>query len=335
MGPPVRVVATNFGGGKTVPANGSVAIAFDRVLHPASVNRQAAVVVEVGRRPIGNPSVSYDPVTRILSLSGPNALGTRWLTPGQPYEVLLTNADAPETIGGVRAIDGAPIDSSQPTLLAFFAGPEIEDVRARGFDPETEFCRDVLPIFRQKCSGSTCHGTPNAGSKPAMSLVLTTSIGVANTALRRVSQEADTGPRAGLGASPGRAFGVDMPIIDPGTPAASWLMYKVMMARPGERFGPAAAQRGGVGGGGGATATNKRCDGSPGPAPVVVGAPLARFAPIEEEERSRLSDAMLGLPMPYPDPIGGSENLTHEELERIRAWIGQGANVTECGACLP
>src|SRR5215217_7056332 len=75
QGPPVRVVGTNFANGKTVPANGSVQIAFDRLLHPATVNRQAVVVVEPGGRPVANPIVTYDPVARVVSLSGPDPTG--------------------------------------------------------------------------------------------------------------------------------------------------------------------------------------------------------------------------------------------------------------------
>jgi hypothetical protein len=369
VGPPVHVVATNFGDGKLVPANGSVVLAFDRVLDPATVNRQAAVVVEVGGRPVGNPSVAYDPVTRVLSLSSPNARGTRWLTPGQPYEVLLTDANEKDTIGGVRAVDGAAIDRASPRLLAFFAGPETDDDRARGFDPEIDFCRDVAPMFLAKCSESTCHGSPQAGaaaaSGPAEGLLLDTSIGIAQTALRRAAQESNTGARAGLGSSPGRLFGVDMPIIDPGSPASSWLMYKLMMAAPREPFAPppdsaldasspdatspdaagldaspsaptplpAGGDAGAEAGSTGAAPTSA-CDGSlPRPAPLVLGAPLAPFAPIDEEERSRFSESMLGSPMPYPDPTGRSNALGYEELERVRAWIAQGAKMTEC-ACL-
>lgn len=345
--PAVRVVGTNFGGGAVVPANGSVQVAFDRVLHPASVNRQAAVVIEVGGRAVGNPAVSFDPVTRVLSLSGPNGQGSRWLTPGLPYELVLTDANAKDSIGGVRATDGAAIALDQPRVLAFFAGAEVTDERARGFDPPVEFCRDVLPVFRAKCSGSQCHGAPRPGfgdtsrlvdgqTRPAQGLVLDTSVGVANTALSRVAQESNTGPRAGLGAPAlPRIFGIDMAIVEPANPGSSWLLYKVMMAAPADPFGPVDA---GTAPPSAAPIAQKRCDGSDGPAPVVIGAPLAPWAPITDEERSRFSNSMLGSPMPYPSRPGTddrSQHLTYEELERLRIWIAQGAKVQECGACLP
>jgi hypothetical protein len=322
-GPPVRVVATNFEGGRTIPANGSVQLAFDRVLHPSTVNRQGVIVLEVSGRAVTNPVVTYDPVTRVVSLSAPDPRGSRWLVPGQPYLVFLTHPEDPDSPGGLRALDGATVERTATRRFAFFAGPEEVDERARGFDPRVEFCRDVLPIFRARCGSSNCHGSPDPqrGTRPRMSLVLDTPLGISNTALRRASQESNTGSRAGLGGPPARVFGVDMPIVDPGNPATSWLLYKLMLAapaaddpsRPELTCGEAAAQ------------------------PVVIGTPLARFAPLSADERARFANHVMGSPMPYPEQPGAddrSRNLTFEQLERIRSWISQGAEVTECGGCL-
>lgn len=325
-GPAIRVVGTNFEGGRTVPANGSVQIAFDRVLHPASVNRQGAVVLDPAGRPITNPSVSFDPITRVLSLSSPNELGTRWLTPGQPYVLFLTHPGDPQSIGGLRAVDGAAIDRSGPRQFVFYAGAEEAKLEPRGFEPSVELCRDVLPIFQLRCSGGDCHGAPpsdaSANVRLAQGLALTTPSGLLATALRRASQEANTGPRAGLGAPPARVFGVDMAIVDPGSPQTSWLIYKLMMARPRDPDGD--------------DARSASCSGAPGVAPIDLPPALARTVALSEEERARFSSLMLGLPMPYPREPGAdvrSSNLSVAELARVRAWIAQGAKVTECAAC--
>lgn len=342
MGPPVRVVGTNIGAGGApkgaIPANGALEIAFDRVLDPASVNRQAAVIIRVGGGPIANPAVAYDPVTRVLRLSAANASGAPWLTPGQPYELILTDPNEPNSIGGVKALDGATIDHQGLRRIAFFASDEVAEsaLAARGIDPKVAFCRDVLPIFQAKCAGSDCHGAPAAGApsdrfpdgarRPTAGLVLTTSSGVANTALRKVAEGANTGSRAGLGTTPGRVFGVDLPVIEPGNPAASWLMYKLLLAVPADDID------------GGAVPTAARCDGSAGPAPTEAHLPLAPFAALDPEERARFADSMIGSPMPYPAEPGKQDrasNLTLRELERVRAWIAQGAVVDECGACIP
>lgn len=333
-GPPVHVVGTNFEGGRTVPANGSVQIAFDRVLHPASVNRQGAVVLDPAGRAIANPSVAFDPVTRVLSLSSPTELGTRWLTPGQPYVLFLTHPSDPQSIGGLRAVDGAPIDRRGPRQLVFYAGPEEASLEARGFEPTVDFCRDVLPVFAQRCSGGVCHAPatqdapsprfPDGRILPAESLVLTTPAGILQTAMRRVSQESNTGPRAGLGTPPARVFGVDMPIIDPGSPHTSWLIYKLMMAEPRD--------------GEPSTDARQSCGDAPGPVPLTLAPALARTAALSSEERARFSSLMVGMPMPYPREPGAndrSRNLSHRELARVRAWIAQGAKVTECAACSP
>lgn len=340
-----------------MPANGSVQIAFDRVLDPATVNRQAAVVVEVGGHLVGNPLVAYDPVRRVLSLSNPTPTADAWLTVGRPYELVLTSPNDPDSAGGVQAVDGAALDENQARVLPFFAGPaaNVSDEAARGFEPVVEFCRDVLPVFQGKCAGGACHSAPSATTpserfpdgltQPAEGLVLDTAEGVANTALKRVSQEANRGSRSGRGLSPGRVFGIDMPIIEPGNAGSSWLVYKLIMAVPSDANAGAGAD-----GGSASVLTRRRCDGNPGPAPVSLPLPLAPFVPISDAERTRLSDSMLGSAMPYPLVVATSSsayenssvddpnragNLTSDELSRVRAWIAQGAVVSECGACLP
>ena len=314
------MVATSFEGGKTVPANGSIHVAFDRVLHPASVNRQAALVLEASGRPVGNPIVSYDPVARVLSLASPNEQGARWLTPKQPYLLVLTHPEEENSPGGVRAFDGATLERSQ--RLSFFAGDEIatgaeRSLELRGFDPRVEFCRDVLPVFVNTCAGGTCHGASavvsGAASRPATGLLLETPLGVLNTAVGRVARATNTGnlPAA---APPSRVFGVDMAVVEPGNPAASFMLYKLMLAAPREPGPPATAPVG-------ATASE----------PQTMPTHLAA-QPLGDDERERLRDAVHGMPMPYP---GFAANLTVAELARLRAWIAQGARVDQCEAGSP
>jgi len=94
-----------------------------------------------------------------------------------------------------------------------------------------DFCNDISPIIGFKCALPTCHG----GNTPAEGLVLDPFSGIAMTAIGRVSQEANTGPRS-LAAPPTLLFGEDMPILDAtgttGDPANSWMMYKLLLAVP-------------------------------------------------------------------------------------------------------
>jgi hypothetical protein len=168
---------------------------------------------------------------------------------------------------------------------------------------------------------------------PAASLVLQTSAGVAMTAIGRVAQGSNTGATAGHAGSSPHLFGVDMPIITPGSPASSWLVYKLMLGvlRPS---------------GQGSESIRPRCfpnrDTANPPIDPFGGAlpSSAPFTLLDDAERSRLSDFVLGNAMPYPSvpgqsPIGDTNLVSFAEVERIRVWIEQGATVDECGACEP
>jgi len=299
------------------------------MLLPISVVRQSFILLDSSNQPVQAVLVTYDPVARVVTLSNPNPSQATWLTPDQPYKIELPVPKGDEDSAGVRAIDRATLDPSKPHEIGFTVAAAAPAAPA---EPATSFCRDVSPIFQARCSASFCHGTPQAGAKserfpdgqsrPAAGLVLETSVGVKNTALLRVAHGANTGGLAGAGEAPGHVFGVDMPIVDPGNPANSWLMYKLLLAPLPDSDAGANIRT--------------KCDGSQGDLPATGFFPATTFAKMSDGERSRLSDYVLGNQMPYPPQPGRedrSQNLSLEELERVRAWIAQGATVDECGAC--
>jgi hypothetical protein len=194
------------------------------------------------------------------------------------------------------------------------------------------FCVDVLPIFQNKCAYGPCHATPqnmgssprfpNGESSPAAGMILDSSEGVASTAVNHVAHGSNTGAAAGTGGPPSTPFGIDMPIIDPGAPDNSWLLYKTLLNIP-------ATQDDGVAG---------LCG------PYVTASSFAQgvSSPVSSDERARLSNYILGREMPYPmnptepEPAAdaGDLPLSVAELERVRAWIGQGAVVEDCAQCV-
>jgi hypothetical protein len=327
-GPALAVVSTNIGAGKQLPANGTLQIAFNRLLHPATVIRQSFVVHDTNGNVL-EPVVQYDPVARIVSLSSNSATPAQtWLTPGVPYQVDIPVAPAGNFGDGPRAIDGATLGA--PVTIDFIA---TAAVGTGATERPVDFCLDVAPIFQNRCSGGSCHAAPHGSKSPAEGLVLQTADGVANTAIARVSQESNTGARAGLGLPQGPKFGVDMPIVDPNNPGNSWLMYKVLLGRtrPIDQ---------------GLDAGASACGSAPLPGPVFQG-PTASFDPLGDDEKARLSEFVLGNQMPYPlnladdqqTPVSAQDDesstlpVTEDELERLRAWISQGAKTEQCPAC--
>jgi hypothetical protein len=158
----------------------------------------------------------------------------------------------------------------------------------------------------------------------------------------RVSQESNTGPRAAAqppNQPPVPVFGVDMPILDPGTgpstagdPGNSWLLYKVLMAPPGPQ--PTVKQP-------------KFCDGGAPVPPTMGPMHMVAWQPLSDAERAVLSNLVPGREMPFPDdpsaPLGPSPSfsLTLDEMELLSRWIGQpramGAPLVPqtCSACVP
>src|SRR5262249_35019045 len=141
------------------------------------------------------------------------------------------------------------------------------------------------------CSNGTCHGS---GGRSAASLVLDTTEGIANTAINRVAQGSNTGAVAGRPSSPGKTFGVDMPIIGvndgaSGNPGNSLLVYHLQPApAPPSDFGKRPPV---ICGSAGTTPAAEK------PYSALAGG--ARLEP-DEVEHAALSNAILGNQMPYP-----------------------------------
>lgn len=351
VGPPVHLVTANVGkdaNGKDqpFPTDGVLRLAFDRLLLPLTVTRQTVVLRDASGNPASVPIVDYDPVARTVSISNPDPTNPDptkcWLLAKQPYTIRLgIPSGADDDLGGIRAIDRATLDPTQPLEIGFMTS--ATPCGGTVPPPQMNFCVDVLPMFQSKCSAPQCHGSPqNIGAKsatfpdgysrPAMGLVLDNSVGFQATAVGRVAEGSNTGARAGLGSPPSHLFGVDMPIVDPGDPGNSWLLYKLLLAPPPT-----------YGDGGDPNVPPTTCAGvtTAGPFPIKIAVP-----PLSDDERARLSDYVLGREMPYPtlpgsgDPAPVTETtdnppLSFDELEKVRAWIlGMvGSGVVDCSAC--
>jgi hypothetical protein len=268
--------------------------------------------VDAANEPLRNLALQtiYDPVARTVSIRGPDGAGP-WLTPGAFYRLVLLAAatGSPSDVGGFRAIDRAPLGAAREYLF------RAEAPAGLTYEPPVDFCQDVLPIFVRKC-GRSCH---DPDPQAFASLVLTTPEGLRTTARGRVAQGSNTGGFAGSPAEQGPVFGINMPIIKPGDPGSSWLMYKIELApHPVVDAGQ--------------------------PSTVACNPPLARRAPPElsplapyrpaasDEEHAILSDYILGREMPYPSfaVAADTQPLTFQERERIRIWIAKGASDSAC-----
>ena len=313
VGASVHIVGTNVGPTQPLVTGAPIEIAFDRLLNPLAVTRQSFVLQDL----FGNflvPTPSYDPVSRVVRLCLTNSPA---LLADQSYELTIIPPTGPTDSAGFRAIDGAGLDPSVSPVIEFpvVLGPSYTGSDACTGATPVDFCSQVLPIFATKCGTTMCHG----GNFPAAGLLMTTPQGIQATAVGRVAQGSNTGDNA-RSAPPGVVFGVDMPIITPGAPGESWLMYKLLLADP-PACSPSAAS----------------CDaGAPGVEDNRYPLVTPPWTLMSDSERATLSDYVQGREMPYPaDPSASLDSatspLTGDELDTVSLWIQQGAGIPGAG----
>jgi hypothetical protein len=318
------VVATNAAAG--IPTDGVLEVAFDRLLDPSIIARQTFQLSDKRGTPF-TPNATYDPVARVVTITPPHALEDQ-----QFYQLHIVTPQSATDTNGLRAIDGATLD---PTIMpiTFLASSSAP---AQVQPPVVDFCKDIFPMFTYHCAGAVCH---TASTIAAEGLLLDSPADIALTAVGRVAQESNTGSKA-VAEPAGRAFPVDMPILDPGPgatstngdPGNSFMLYKLLLASP---LGMST------------TVQPSYCNDAGVKAPPAMG-PFHTVAwqPLSVDEHERLSNLIPGREMPYPsDPSvalnAATNTLTLDELELVSAWIAQvrtgGAPLVPatCAACVP
>lgn len=260
---------------------------FNRYLKPSTAIRQSFAVRDAFSQGVQAPLVQYDPVTRIVRIENPEPRPSDWLLPDQPYTLILGVPELGVDLGGFRAIDEATLPRGR-----------VFGFQTRGASRASEpiapdFCGTVLPTLRDKCA--TCHGVQDA-------LDLSSSAGI-QRAIGSIARGSVRG--AGGTVSPGKHFGEDMALIEPGNPASSYLLYKVLLSPSGTR-------------------ASAHCG-----TPLELPAPtIAYTQDVSGSERTTLHTFIAGDPMP---PV--RENaLTFDERRALSHWIQSGARISDC-AC--
>jgi hypothetical protein len=322
--PYIHVVAANVDGHTPLPQDGVIRVTFDRYLLPLTANRQGVTLLdEFGNVP-DPPVVQYDPVTLSVTIQNPKP-GQPWLVVGRFYKVVFPVATDDGGPFGLRAIDRATIDPATPAITFQVAPP----TGSPPVDPTIDFCSDVFPIFAAARSGTSARGACSSGvchsAGGAQGLRLDTPDGIRETALGVEAAETTTAALS-TPLPPQPAFPVGMPIIDPYDPGNSYLIYKLLL--PDEN-GPSPTP--------GAPYGYTACKAV---TPPFDYGPSASFASTDEAKK-RLTEHVMGRRMPYADfdpateafstPVGTS--LTLDQVERVRLWIQQGAEVDDCSQC--
>lgn len=246
-GPPVHVVALRatvvevFDEGVGPPALGPIDgfhrpvpttafhVQVDRYLDPVTASRQAVCLQSVATevRTIADCSAglilrpSYDPVTRTVTYYQES--GASRLAPDTFYRLtVLTPTE--ELDFGLRAFDGAPLAGNH--VFDFVTGPDDEATATEGPPDGALDCATLLRGPLSSCASGGCHGP--GGLPVAMGLDLASPSGIEQTARGHVAHQTQRGPQATTGDQASLTFGRSMPIVAPGDPGRSYLLYKLL-----------------------------------------------------------------------------------------------------------
>lgn len=204
-----------------VPINTDIILRFDRYLRPASAVRQS---IEIFTGSTSNWAgvllPEYDVVERVVVYRL-----TQALEPGTLYTIRLRSPDE-ESRFGFQAFDGAPLaEGEAPLTFNFFTR------RSRSLEPgipleASPSCERIAELFREAgCASSACH----SGTAPPMGLELGSVQSVAG-AVGQVARQTELGASVGRPLRNPDRFGLQMPLMDPGQPANSYLLYKLLLS---------------------------------------------------------------------------------------------------------
>jgi len=272
-----------------------IELRLDRYLLPASAVRQGIRLYS------GDPANQvlllphYDAVERVLSF---RIGGGGRLLPSVLYSVELLQPDEDPEGHGLRAFDGAGLEEGPvPLEWSFFTARAAPGEKTD--TPRRAGCEAALQVLAASGCG-VCHGA----ERSAMGLSLH-SASALRSAVRRVAHQTDTGATSGKPQVNPARFGVGMPLLDPGSPGTSYLLYKLF--RNANNF----------------RNLSGACESSHA-APVPEGDCLAP----PPEEQSRLEEWFVKLdPMP-PEPDSLARGI--EDLRTLQQFIVDGAQTTDC-----
>jgi hypothetical protein len=295
-----------------VPTNVAIELRFDRFLLPG------AGLVAGLRLFTGDPDANeiavlpeYNLIERVVVFHPQRALHPNTLYGAE----IVTSTDPNQ---GFWAFDRAPLEEGAvPLHFSFSTGSGPLPVTAPPVLP-AETCETTIDGPFASCAN--CHVTQPGDETippskyPPMGLDLSSARGLYYTAIGHVAHQAETGNTAaneGL-ESPAR-FGVQMNIVDPGNPANSYLMYK-LLAKP----------------------DNYRLDASEASCVTGYHAPVSdgNCLPPSDDEAIQLREWFVrGDPMPKNGVTGGFApivaSITHADLLRIGSWVATGASCAQ------
>jgi hypothetical protein len=224
-----------------VPIDARLELRFDRFLLPSTAVRQSiaffsGAATNVVPEDRSGPEIlpSYDPLERVVTFSLPPGAT---LQPNTLYTVQIPVVRGEDALG-FRAFDGTPMAEDEPVHISFRTSNALGTAQPlaapHALDCSELICTALgqddadcgLPIT-SGCAAAHCHGAPDTAPRMGLSLASPHSLA---DATGRVAHQTETGPTTGRALANPPRFGTAMPVIDPGRPGNSYLVYKLLLA---------------------------------------------------------------------------------------------------------
>ncbi len=227
----------------------SIRLRFSRFLLPQQTFRQS-ICVQASAEPVASLDdcrggiflePSYDPIRRQITLrQSPDASKAHLASATTYYVTVFPPPDA--VSDGIVAFDGAPLDAPTSfhftTLDADPADAKVEPLPDPVFcSPDKGKTAGALDHLKN-CATAGCHVNgaedpkdPGVPLDAPVGLDLSDAATIRATAISHVAHQTQTGEHAAIGENSGLRFGRAMPIVDPGNPGNSYLLYKIITSR--------------------------------------------------------------------------------------------------------
>jgi hypothetical protein len=304
-----------------VPTNATLTFRFDRFLNPATATRQAL------RVHTGDPSTSpgipfdtvYDPVERVVQYRIPAGYA---FEPNTLYQLELF---APVEAGdfGIRAFDGAPLREDRvPLKGSFFTGTGPIEHPVETPPTCAEIVDEIFKTSPADCGSSNCHASAMPEQGAPHGLWLDGRANFAVTAINRVARQTEVGDRSGgVPLEQPRRFGVQMPLVQPGNPGNSYLLYKLLRGPDAYRacaFDENQSR---------SAFCELPADACESAYPEVAFDRLSCIPPSNDELERLREWFVRGEAMPIPRPVQRRVGL--QQLRALSSFIAAGADCTE------
>jgi hypothetical protein len=313
-----------------VPTDSTIELRFDRHILPSTAVRQSIVVYSGSAEAFVFLQPEYDVVERVVAYRLPAGAALR---PRTLYTVeLVQPGDA--SANGFRAVDGAPLaEGPIPHRYSFLTarGPRLE---APLREPPPS-CEEVLSVVRNAgCTNAGCH-TSTSNHDPPMGLDLD-GLPQLRSIVGRVARQTETGALVGTPMVDPVRFGVSMPLVQPGSPGTSYLVYKLLRHPANYRASAACSPDGGPsiseldGGCRVLDSAENACLREPCGSCYRAPLGLDECLPMSADESERLREWFVrGEPMPRAEePVDGggkAAGFDKAALRGLTRWIAGGA----------